>query len=75
MKCPKTCSHPDQGSQQPLGLYTYDVSLEEIAMPESDSTPATPGGGSLRGIDSRRGSAKSQVVSEIWTVAGQYASC
>jgi len=31
-----------QGSQRPMGLYTYDVSLELVAKPDADSSPATP---------------------------------
>lgn len=33
-----------QGSQRPMALFTYDVSLEQIEMPEApDSSPPTPG--------------------------------
>ena len=50
---------------QPLGLYTYDVSLEQIAMPDSDSSAATPRQDASAGeADSRRPSAKLQVLSK-----------
>ena len=51
-----------KGSKLPLGLYTYDVSLEQIAMPDADSDPANPSPDGTRAADSRRPSAKSQVL-------------
>lgn len=31
-----------QGSQRPMGLFTYDVTLEQVSMPDVDSMPPTP---------------------------------
>lgn len=46
-----------------MGLYTYDVTLEQIIMPEAGPSPAMSGMESFsRDADSRRSSAKSQVM-------------
>lgn len=54
-----------QGSERPMGLFTYDVSLEMVTMPESDSLPATPPQG-----PSCRGRAGDQPMSQQVSSAG-----
>ena len=63
-----------QGSQRPMGLYTYDVSLELVLRLEPESGPDTPGMDTPapRDTGTRRPSAnvpKPQVQRTFWMLS------